>query len=79
MQIIPAWVKVDHNSYNAKLRGIYKNVRENDITAACEQAKRLYMDLLEDMEIRGIETPAAQEAVAGEQSERERQTAGIGV
>lgn len=78
MQIIPAWVKVDHNSYNAKLRGIYKNVRENDITAACEQAKRLYMDLLEDMEIRGIETPD-QEAVAGEKSERERQTAGIGV
>ncbi|CAM4140000.1 hypothetical protein [Saccharibacillus endophyticus] len=78
MQIIPAWVKVDHNSYNAKLRGIYKNVRENDITAACEQAKRLYMDLLEDMEIRGIETPD-QEVVAGEKSERERQTAGIGV
>lgn len=78
MQIIPAWVKVDHNSYNAKLRGIYKNVRENDITAACEQAKRLYMDLLEDMEIRGIETPD-QEVVAGEQSERERQAAGIGV
>jgi len=78
MQIIPAWVKVDHNSYNAKLRGIYKNVRENDITAACEQAKRLYMDLLEDMEIRGIETPD-QEAVTGEKAERERETAGIGV
>lgn len=78
MQIIPAWVKVDHNSYNAKLRGIYKNVRENDITAACEQAKRLYMDLLEDMEIRGIETPVA-ESASGEPSEHEPQTAGIGI
>ncbi|OWA35113.1 hypothetical protein B9G55_10535 [Saccharibacillus sp. O16] len=62
MQIIPAWVKVDHNSYNAKLRGIYKNVRENDITAACEQAKRLYTDLLMELEVRGIETVKSEAA-----------------
>ena len=63
MQIIPAWVKVDHNSYNAKLRGIYKNVRENDITAACEQAKRLYTDLLMELEVRGIDNVKADSAV----------------
>ncbi|NGZ77489.1 hypothetical protein [Saccharibacillus alkalitolerans] len=79
MQIIPAWVKVDHNSYNAKLRGIYKNVRENDITAACEQAKRLYMDLLEDLEIRGIEAPAQDAAILAEQPERQHEAAGVGV
>lgn len=62
MQIIPSWVKVDHNSYNAKLRGIYKTVKDNDITAACEQAKRLYMDLREDLEIRGIEVPEPESA-----------------
>ncbi|MCQ4087294.1 hypothetical protein [Saccharibacillus sp. JS10] len=77
MQIIPAWVKVDHNSYNAKLRGIYKNVRENDITAACEQAKHLYLDLLADMEIRGIETP--EQKHAAEALDHEPQAAGISV
>ncbi|MDO3412682.1 hypothetical protein QWJ34_23145 [Saccharibacillus sp. CPCC 101409] len=64
MQTIPAWVKVDHNSYNAKLRGIYKNVRENEISAACEQAKRLYMDLLMEMEMRGIQTSEKPETAA---------------
>ncbi|WP_172196869.1 hypothetical protein [Saccharibacillus qingshengii] len=78
MQIIPAWVKVDHNLYNAKLRGIYKNVRENDIPAACEQAKRLYMDLLEDMEIRGIESPE-QAPVSPDRLEHDCQTAGVGI
>lgn len=78
MQIIPSWVKVDHNSYNAKLREIYKNVKENDITAACEQAKLLYMNLLEDMEIRGIEVPKPDSASV-EQPERERQAAGTDI
>ncbi|GGO08997.1 hypothetical protein [Saccharibacillus kuerlensis] len=78
MQNIPAWVKVDHNSYNAKLRGIYKNVKENDITAAYEQAHRLYMDLLEDLEIRGIEVPDKSAAMA-ERVKVDRETAGIGV
>lgn len=75
MQIIPAWVKVDHNSYNAKLRGIYKTVRENDITAACEQAKRLYTDLLMELEVRGIETVKSDSATA----QQERTTAEVGI